>query len=325
MTEPVSAQKDDLTAIFGTLGVDANTSVELPPDDPDAELEVPAGTEPAGAENQAEEKLEDVKDPAAEPPAAGTETTTPAVAPAKEQHIPPAVAKKLRQDRREAQERLVEERVARAASEAELKVYKELAAKGILTTGHKSEQPVTEEKSPLEQFAEEFPDESPTTKVLLEQKKWEKDQQQQQAQRQRAEETGKTLHQQVSQGIEHARRQYAALGEGLGLDAVIGLAKNAGVLTEKDFNNCAPFGTDAGHQLYNLAVKRIQAQNGPALAELSRRVAAARIARPASPNVNGNSPKPKPTTNSAAPGNAGGGSPNDTSEISPVTRFIFSK
>lgn len=324
MTEPVSTQNDDLMAIFGSLGEVTTPDVPVAPDDgldEGLEASLPPTAEPTGDELPGAEPV--AEEPAAGEPVEGAEPA-PVAKPANEPHIPPAVAKQLRQARREAQEVATQERIARAAAEAELKVYKELAQKGLLTPGQKAEPPAPPEKSPLEQFAEEFPDESPTTKVLLEQRKWEQNQQVQQNQRQEAVARTQTITQQVTTGIQAAKAHYSKLGPGLDLDGVVGLAKAHGLVTNEDLENCSPFGVKAGFMAYNLAVDAIKASNGPALAELSRRVALARTTRQASlPNVNGNQPKPKQPTPSA-PAKPDGGSPDDGG-TSPITRFIFSK
>lgn len=323
--EPVSTQNDDLTAIFGSLGTDVPP---VTPDgaDPDDGLDPQPSAEPTGDELPDGEEPQVTEEPAAGAAVEGAEPAPTASKPANEPHIPPAVAKQLRQSRREAQEIATQERIARAAAEAELKVYKELAQKGLLTPGQKAEQPVEQEKSPLERFAEEFPDEAPTTKVLIEQEKWKQNQQQQQAKHQEAVTRTQTLTQQVSSGIQAAKAHYSKLGPGLDLDGVVGLAKAHGLISNDDLENCSPFGVKAGFMAYNLAVEAIKASNGPALAELSRRVALARTARPASlPNVNGNQPKPKPKQpNPSTPANAGDGSPGDET-VNSITRFIFSK
>lgn len=313
-----TTQNDDLTAIFGNLGAD----IQVPPADPEGsvdETEVPAevpeepGT-PAAEEQPAEEG-------AAEKPEEGEETPVP-VKPVKEQpHIPPAVAKQLRQDRRDLQEKLAQEQVARARAEARAELLEELHQKGMFSGKPETAQQPAVEKSPLEKFAEEFPDEPAPVKVQIEQENWRQQQQAAQARKQEVESRTMTLTQQVAQGIQKAKEQYSRLGEGLGLDDVVGLAKAYKLISQEELEALTPLGVRAGTMAYNLAVEAIRSAGGPALAEMARRVAVARNNRPASPktDVNGKQPKPKINT---PPAQARGGTPQDDSGISELARFI---
>lgn len=319
-----TTQSDDLTAIFGNLGAD----IQVPSADPEGsvdETEIPAevpeepGTPEAG-EVPAEEG-------AAEKPAEVAEDSPPPVKSVKEQpHIPPAVAKQLRQDRRDLQEKLAQEQVLRARAEARAELLEELHQKGMFSGKPETAQQPAVEKSPLEKFAEEFPDEPAPVKVQIDQENWRQQQQAAQAKKQEVESRTLTLTQQVAQGIQKAKEQYSKLGEGLGLDDVVGLAKAYKLISQEELEALTPLGVRAGTMAYNLAVDAIRTAGGPALAEMARRVAIAR-SRQASPmknDVNGTQPKPKSKTNTP-PAPAGGGTPQDDDGISPLARFICSK
>jgi hypothetical protein len=177
------------------------------------------------------------------------------------------------------------------------------------------------EKSPLEVFEEEYPGEAVTATVMLDQRRWDDAQTEQQAVQTRTQTQG----QQVEDGIALARDTYSAekMGsEELTLDAVVGLARSQGLLTEKDVANLAPFGKRAGTVLYNLATSAIKQAGGVPLQELNRRVI---NARQTLASKNEKPTNPKPPVKPVVPAAPEGGQPkvDDDDDVSEITNFMF--
>lgn len=310
-----AAQSDDLTAIFGSLGAD----IQVPPAEPDDVVEETTETPEEPSTPEAGETP--VEDGAAEKPEVVEDSPPPVKAVREQPHIPPAVAKQLRQDRRDLQEKLAQEQVLRARAEARAELLTELHQKGAFSGKSETAPQPAAEKSPLEKFAEEFPDEPAPVKVQIEQENWRLNQAQAQTRRQEVESRTLTLSQQVAQGIQEAKEHYGKLGEGLGLDDVVGLAKAYKLITQEQLEALSPQGIDAGSLAYELSKKAILRSGGPAAAELARRVAVARSRQTTSTSQPVNGKQPKPKTNAPA-ASAKGGTPQDDSGISDLAKFI---
>lgn len=323
MTEPVQAQSDDLTAIFGNLGAD----IQVPATEPDEVLddevnETPPTPEEPGTPEAGETPAEEG---ATEKPEEGAEPPAPVKAVKEQPGVPIPTVSKIRQRARLAEERAAASDLRAARAEARAELLAELHQKGAFSGKTETVQQPAVEMSPLEKFAEEFPGEPAPVEVQIAQENWRQQQTQALTQRQAVESRTLTLTQQVTQGIEEAKNYYSKLGEGLGLDDVVGLAKAYKLITNEQLEALSSQGVDAGTLAYTLAQKAILRSGGPATAELARRVAVAR-SRQTSPvpttktNVNGTQPKPKTTNTPAA--SAKGGTPQDDSGISDLAKFI---
>lgn len=218
---------------------------------------------------------------------------------------------KARDQENDLRQQLTASQIAQAKAEARAELLEQMATKV------RQDPPAPPEKSPLEQFEEDYPGEAVTATVLLEQQRFNNAQTEQQAVQTRTQTQGQL----VEAGIAEARNTYSAekMGsEELTLDAVVGLARGQGLITEEDVANLAPYGKRAGVVLYGLATTAIKQAGGAPLQELNRRVVSARQAL-ATKNEPANKPKP--------PAKPAGKQPEidaDDADVDGITSFMFS-
>ncbi|GAF77926.1 unnamed protein product, partial [marine sediment metagenome] len=190
------------------------------------EIEVPAEEIPA-EETPSLEETPGEETPPVEPEKAESEKeeTTEEV-PEGSVPVPVHVAsrQKAKETERGLRQQLNDSHIAQARAEARAELLEEMAAKTPSTP------PPPPEKSPLEQFEEDYPGEAVTTTVMLEQRRFDNAQTEQQVVQTRTQ----TQKQQVDEGIAEARNTYSVekVGLGLDIDSVVRLAKDHGVLTE---------------------------------------------------------------------------------------------
>jgi len=289
---------DALAGMFDDIAIEETPEEETPPI-----VETPLEEVPAVVETPAEET------PKEEIPVEVPEGYVPIPVHAE-------LRAKARDKENELRQQLSASQIAQAKAEAKAELLEQMAVKP------NQDPPPPPEKSPLEVFEEEYPGEAVTAKVLLEQRRWDSAQTEQQAAQTRTQTQG----QQVEEGITLARNTYSAekMGsEELTLDAVVGLARSQGLVTEKDVANLAPYGKRAGTVLYNLATSAIKQAGGASLQELNRRVIAARQSLA---TKNGKPTNPKPPVKPVVPAAPAGKEPKveeDDGDISEITDWMF--
>ena len=258
--------------------------------------------------------------PVEEPPVEEPPVEEPPADKVPEGYVPIPVHAELRAKARdkenELRQQLTASQIAQAKAEARAELLGQMADKA-------KQDPPSLPKSPLEIFDEEYPGEAVTATVLLEQRKWDNVQTEQQAVQTRTQTQG----QQVEEGIALARDMYSAekMGsEELTLDAVVGLARSQGLVTEEDVANLAPYGKRAGTVLYNLATSAIKQAGGKPLQELNRRVITARqtLASKNEKSTNQKSPV-KPVVPAVPVGKQPKVDDDDDADISEITNFMF--
>lgn len=312
--------KDVLDEMFPE---EVGTEVENTPESAVAVLEAPIDAESASIEPAPEEASTETPAPEAK---TEEKPEIKAAQPEGETHVPVAVVKDLRADKRNLQQQLDAERIARAKAEARAELLAELAAKGVNPQAKSSveddQSQITE--SPLERFGREFPDEAVPARIMLDQRKWEQEQTALQASQAKTQ----TLAEQVQTSIAKAKETLSdeKVGEGLGLDSVVGLARQAGLITSMDEQYAASQGIHAAQAMYNQAVFKIKTAGGTAAQELNRRILAARATRQASATPNGPKTPTKTNNNNQSPAKPGK-SPiksDDDEAASNITNFLFS-
>lgn len=282
------------------------------------------GTEPSAGEEKPDQDGQAEEKPTGKAPEEpGTEKEP--------QHVPIAVVKELREDRRrqkaaaeELQKQLTEARIKEARLQGQL----EALAKMQKNQAQEKPSELPPDKSPLEKFNEEFPDDPVPARVLLAQKQWE-NQQQEQATKQTQ---TQIQEQEIVAGVQAAREYYSAdrLGSSeLSLDAVVALAQQHNLITDQDKLNLVPFGKQAGFMLYDMAKTAIQRSGGAPLQELNRRVLAARATLAEKSNANKTNQQPqKPAAKPAKPVGQPAQSAkteDDDGNFSGITDFLFRK
>jgi len=304
---------DVLAEIFENV-VDEKPEIEVPAEEIPAEetpsLEETPGEETPPVEPEKTEKADSEK-----------EVIPDEVPEVPEGHIPVpvhvAARQKAKDTERGLRQQLNASQIAQARAEAKAELLAEMADK------RQQDPPPAPEKSPLEQFEEDYPGEAVTATVLLEQRKFDNAQTEQQSVQTKVQTQGQL----VEDGISLARDTYSAekMGsEELTLDAVVGLARSQGLITEEDVANLAPYGKRAGVVLYGLATTAIKQAGGAPLQELNRRVVSARQALA---TKNETTTKPKPPVKPVVPAAPAGKKPepdDDDADVDGITSFMFS-
>ncbi len=295
-----------LAEVFG------NVEDEIP------EVEVPVEEVPTEETPSLEETPGEETPPVEPEKAESEEEVIPDEVP--EGHVPVpvhvAARQKAKETERDLRQQLSASQIAQAKAEAKAELLEQMADKRQL------DPPPPPEKSPLEQFEEDYPGEAVTATVLLEQRKFDKAQTEQQSVQTRTQTQGQL----VEDGIAEARNTYSAekMGsEELTLDAVVGLARSQGLITEEDVANLAPYGKRAGVVLYGLATTAIKQAGGAPLQELNRRVVSARQALA---NKNETTTKPKLAVKPVVPAAPAGKQPkidDDDADVDGITKFMF--
>jgi hypothetical protein len=302
---------DVLTELFENV-VDETPEIEVPAE------EIPAEETPSLEETPGEE-TPPVEPEKVEPEKADSDKEVSAdEVPEGSVPIPVHVAarQKAKETERGLRDQLTASKVARARAEAKAELLEEMANKAQQTP------PLPPEKSPLEKFEEDYPGEAVTATVLLDQRKFDNAQTEQQSVQTRTQTQGQL----VDEGIALARDTYSAekMGsEELTLDAVVGLARTHGLVTEEDVANLAPYGKRAGVVLYGLATTTIKQAGGAPLQELNRRVVSARQALA---NKNESTIKPKTPVKPVVPAAPGVKQPKideEDADVSGITSFMF--
>lgn len=309
-------QTDVMSEMFGTLTPESASltteevpTTEIPVETPAVAVEAPVAAETPVAET-----------PVAETPTAVVVEATPEQEPAQ---VPVAVVKGLREDKRALREQLSAAQIAQARAEAKAELYAEMVKNGVQAPSA-PQTPKEAEKSPLEKFAAEYPGEAVPVEVFIKQREWD----QQQATVVETQTKTQTLAQQVEASVADAKVRLAdeKVGEGLGLDAVVGLARQHGLVTEADENYAMQQGKHAADTLYQVAILKIKQSGGVPAQEFNRRVIAAQTNRqaPVVPTKINQPPvvPAKPVTGGKPPETPVVEEPDDSDRI---TKFMFSK
>lgn len=214
------------------------------------------------AETEAEEKAAETAEPAtrkelsdAEIALRDLESQVPVSAVARQRAIKRDLAQELQQTKLE---------IARLRGRLEAETAKEQQQQAT-----RSEP--TPAQSPLDAFISEHgEDEIAPASVLKAESDFQRMQREQAEQKQRLQHATSV----TEQSIQSARLTMSdsQLGEGLGLDAVVGLAKQFNLLTQADYQYAVSFGEKTAEKLYTMSIDRIKQAKGIPLQELSRRV-----------------------------------------------------
>ena len=193
-------------------------------------------------------------------------------------HIPGSVAASLREDRRALREENSLLRSETAELKGRIDALTEIVAQQR-AGGVNGEQPGGEEElSPLEEFERDYPDSSPDAATLIAERKW----QEQKAADRAAQAESQTHSEIMSQAVQDARVVMSdeRMGQGLGLDSVVGLARQSGLITQIDEHYVCQFGAEAPKELYKIAIQKIRTAGGQPMQELTRRITASKSTNP---------------------------------------------
>ena len=168
------------------------------------------------------------------------------------------------------------------------------------------------ELSPLQKFAEEYPDMAPDAETLIAERSWHEAKVTERAEV--AEQT--RLDTEIETSKSNARQQFSAqaIGEGLDIDSVVALARQSGVLTQADYNYASSKGINSAQTLYRLAIQNIRDARGEPLKVLNSRIANRKPASRQKTNVNSSPPGGEPETGEEIEG-----------DFSNITNFLFPK
>jgi hypothetical protein len=196
-----------------------------------------------------------------------------------ESTVPAGVVAGKRQEIRDIKvqtaEQLEAERTARFEAEVE-KARLEGKLEALQEAGIAAQQQQQEqkepEKSPRDKYLEEIDDPGAfiPANVQIEQENWEKTQQQQQTQQAQLQQAIANVNESLAKA--KTTMTDGVLGQGLGLESVVGLAKQHGLITEADNNYAASHGKAAAATLYQIAVNKIQRAGGQPMQELTKRI-----------------------------------------------------
>lgn len=275
----MSDDKNEMTSEIDSLLSESATAPA--PDQPAADE--PASGEPdAGQEPMPED----------ETPAEEESEQRPGVAPL-------SVVKELRDKNREKDAQL-------NAMQKQIDMLTNLVSQGSRKPKEEAE-PEPEEKSPLEEWAEENPDLAPDAATMLAERQYQKDLQAKGVQTEQMQK----LKDDIVYSMDYARKvqlSEARMGVGLDVDSVVALARQHNLITPVDQEYAAAQGREAAQTLYGIAVNKIRKAGGVPLKILQTRIA---------------SRKSNPKQTRTATTTPRTGLPKELDGYSEITQFLF--